>query len=1110
MDRKKCFGVEDNREYPIAPNNPIFYNRELYSGILNQSGRVECVERLMIVLNRPCILTYVNFQEGGWLGLKASDVIKRLLQESLASMISPLAIRPMHGGHSFYAHVTKVELLTKPGVDEGYLVRNEGTTKLVNSCANSTAVCSTWVPIWDKFGTTQFGALSLTLGPRRKQNEKEFPTPKHSTNAVTMAEKVKYGLAVIRNHKAPENDYQEYHRVMISVAEIEVKESEELNMSCDDIMYWAERALKDTTLGHVYIPNNLKATKGTWMLVELRSNSTHHMYKCFPNHLFFPFVVSDQSSWVAYYKDQYLGPLNENEPHDYHNGKTTVSWQGKSLDELATMLPGLRIEILDIEALVEKLESKDGYRVVLYETDRDRQEGRYDIGLLRSRVSKMNALFKHVAEKLDALDTWKQAELSDDSAGLYRIAVTHKYVLETLKERALLQPIGEQVITTCDLSISPDMWVMGESGLKILTEVPVALLHSGLNRVMLKTQGQDKIRGVLREKPRKNPGSVSVEVCLRAGTSENVLNKHLPEKTLDFVLSPDDQDDNNLRSEKLLVYHRRRLVSNGGQLKTPKDALLATITECNNASQTEIPKHIRLDSYNLNERQQKAAGCIVSDAPISNGARHILGPFGSGKSTMAVSTVLDAPEMIKKKVIMTATTNAAVDRMAELLTYTSGKFCLKLQTEARQLATGRQNSTYNVLWWLEQFVADFKAKHREPSHLTKLRRNHIELDDDDLMCYWKDISSKYDHTKPVDNQPVTQVDKIQVQVTLEAIKTADRIMKELTVIFIEAADVILGTIGMMLNVKDLRPLDRDGPINLQADTVIIDEASKLSDVDLIVAINLLKSKDSSALVLIGDSNQLGPSQYVTPSDQSLVMLNTLLYQRHTTGVLNRLVVHEQLSHYVALNEIYRHPFWMTSKNNHLWYDSSLVYRKPWPLPVYWSWPTADQLAIINMHGSESHRDGISKFGDTSVAADRAHSLYNPDEADKCAEIMLAMSYANTRFSPESIAILCVYKAQIACVREHLSACFPWQFIDKLTIMTVDSFQGQQRSLVFLLVSRSGKNNNFTAGFSDDPKRLNVASSRACDAMVILADVFGLSRVSTLWSDYFNSLGRYIM
>ncbi len=89
---------------------------------------------------------------------------------------------------------------------------------------------------------------------------------------------------------------------------------------------------------------------------------------------------------------------------------------------------------------------------------------------------------------------------------------------------------------------------------------------------------------------------------------------------------------------------------------------------------------------------------------------------------------------------------------------------------------------------------------------------------------------------------------------------------------------------------------------------------------------------------------------------------------------------------------------------------------------------------------------------------------------------------------ESIAVISPYRAQVKALEELFSS------VPNVTVNTIDSFQGQERDVVYISLVRSNEKQEI--GFLKDYRRMNVAMTRARKKLVVIGDS------ATLASDKF--------
>jgi superfamily I DNA and/or RNA helicase len=129
------------------------------------------------------------------------------------------------------------------------------------------------------------------------------------------------------------------------------------------------------------------------------------------------------------------------------------------------------------------------------------------------------------------------------------------------------------------------------------------------------------------------------------------------------------------------------------------------------------------------------------------------------------------------------------------------------------------------------------------------------------------------------------------------------------------------------------------------------------------------------------------------------------------------------------------------------------------------------------------------------------STTNPDEAGFLVKhlIHLVADLGSKNESFPSIAIVSPYKQQVQLLNaliEESEALIPYR--DKIAVNTIDSFQGQERDVVYISLTRSNSDGNI--GFLSDTRRMNVAMTRARKKLVVIGDSATLSK-SAFYADF---------
>jgi superfamily I DNA and/or RNA helicase len=130
--------------------------------------------------------------------------------------------------------------------------------------------------------------------------------------------------------------------------------------------------------------------------------------------------------------------------------------------------------------------------------------------------------------------------------------------------------------------------------------------------------------------------------------------------------------------------------------------------------------------------------------------------------------------------------------------------------------------------------------------------------------------------------------------------------------------------------------------------------------------------------------------------------------------------------------------------------------------------------------------------DTSGAADRGETAVSPGFVNRCEAQLVAALVARVPAqyrSGEGLGVIAPYTAQVTAAREAVADAVgldrgdAWLFDN---VATVDSFQGQERDIIIVSLTRS--NADGTVGFLSDLRRLNVTLSRARHQLVIIGDM----------------------
>ena len=132
--------------------------------------------------------------------------------------------------------------------------------------------------------------------------------------------------------------------------------------------------------------------------------------------------------------------------------------------------------------------------------------------------------------------------------------------------------------------------------------------------------------------------------------------------------------------------------------------------------------------------------------------------------------------------------------------------------------------------------------------------------------------------------------------------------------------------------------------------------------------------------------------------------------------------------------------------------------------------------------------------------EESDSKCNPEEARILRKHFDTMTENNkTGFD---VGIISPYRAQVELLQQEFAG------IPFVTVNTVDSFQGQERDIIYISMVRSNEKSEI--GFLRDYRRMNVAMTRARKKLVIIGDsaTLGNDRFYGDFLDYIESIGAH--
>ena len=441
--------------------------------------------------------------------------------------------------------------------------------------------------------------------------------------------------------------------------------------------------------------------------------------------------------------------------------------------------------------------------------------------------------------------------------------------------------------------------------------------------------------------------------------------------------------------------------------------------------------HTDLPTYTnpaLNASQQAAVQKILT----ANDLAIVHGPPGTGKTTTLVQAIKALIRQDGQQILVVAPSNTAVDLLSEKLS-DEGLNVLRVGNPAR------------VSERLMSLTLDSKvSEHPSVKEIKRLKKQANEF---------RDMAHKYKRNfgKAEREQRKALFDEAR-KIMKEVGNTEQYIIDDL----IAKAQVITATLvgANHYTVK-----------NQRYHTVVIDEAGQA--LEPACWIPILKAQK---VVLAGDHCQLSPtikSDEAARKGLSTTLLEkcTALYPESVTLLEEQYRMHETIMGYSS------RIFYGDKLKAHASVASHLLFSEDSP------------LAFVDTAGCGFDE----KLEGTSTT--------NPEEAVFLFKHLTQLvASLGTYYQPKdfpTVAVISPYKQQIQLLKEQLQHSPALQpYADKISVNTIDSFQGQERDIVYISMTRSNTENNI--GFLSDTRRMNVAMTRARKKLVVIGDSGTLS------------------
>ncbi|KLU86519.1 regulator-nonsense transcripts 1 [Magnaporthiopsis poae ATCC 64411] len=253
--------------------------------------------------------------------------------------------------------------------------------------------------------------------------------------------------------------------------------------------------------------------------------------------------------------------------------------------------------------------------------------------------------------------------------------------------------------------------------------------------------------------------------------------------------------------------------------------------------------------------------------------------------------------------------------------------------------------------------------------------------------------------------------------------------------------------------------------------VLIDESTQSAEPECMIPLVL----GCKQVVLVGDHKQLGP--VIMNKKAAKAGLNQSLFERLVKLNLTPIRLNVQYRMHPCLSEFPSNMFYEGSLQNGVTIQQRL--RRDVDFP----WPVGDMPMMF-----------WSNLGNEEISASGT-SYLNRTEASNVEKIVTRFFKAGVK--PGDIGVITPYEGQRSYIVSTMqnTGTFKKESYKEVEVASVDAFQGREKDFIVLSCVRSNENQGI--GFLSDPRRLNVALTRAKYGVVIIGNPKVLSK-HELW------------
>ena len=457
----------------------------------------------------------------------------------------------------------------------------------------------------------------------------------------------------------------------------------------------------------------------------------------------------------------------------------------------------------------------------------------------------------------------------------------------------------------------------------------------------------------------------------------------------------------------------------------------------------------------LNESQLAAVRHVLAAQDVAI----IHGPPGTGKTTTLVQAILETIRR-ERRVLVCAPSNTAVDLLTEKLA----------ERGVNVIRMGNPSRVSDLL--LHHTLDAQIMEHKSYPELKSMRQTAEQ---------YREQASKFKRHFGWEEREQRRLLKEQAHLMLQ---DSDNLERYITEDLLDKVQVITCTLVGASN-RAIR--------HLTYETVFIDEAAQALEPGCWIPIT-----KANRVVLAGDHQQLPPT--VKSEKAARDGLRETLFEK---------CIHRQPDSARMLEVQYRMHEQIMEFSSEQFYEGCL---KAAPTVAHADLPAYDLRFAPDLPVEFLDTAG---FGYQELSIEESRSTANPEEADlllrRLAQLLEPYDAADHEEDLLTIGIIAPYRAQINYLRDAVEANDELMGLMEhrmLSIGTVDSFQGQERDIIAITLTRSNPQGDI--GFLSDIRRMNVGMTRARKKLLIVGDssTLGGHPFYKAFLDYVESIGAY--